>query len=343
MKCPEPVSTALLAWYDDNARVMPWRVSPADRAAGQRPDPYAVWLSEVMLQQTTVAAVTGYFQRFVTRWPNVQALAAAADGDVMGAWAGLGYYARARNLLKCARIVSDSHGGVFPGSYAGLISLPGIGPYTAAAIAAIAFDHSETVVDGNVERVMARLFDISTPLPAAKPEFQAKAASLTPALRPGDYAQAVMDLGATICTVRAPVCGFCPVCDKCRAHHAGTASGRPKRAAKKPKPTRLGIVYLGQTPDGAWLLERRADKGLLGGMLAWPTSDWNTAPPGSTALPCRLASPARPGAPHLYPFPPDPERQDRDPAGGLRPCNRIFATRTRLSPIGPAHSHAQGP
>ncbi len=271
-------AVTLLRWYDANARVMPWRVSPADRRAGQRPDPYAVWLSEVMLQQTTVAAVTGYFHRFVTRWPTVQALAAAEDGDVMGEWAGLGYYARARNLLKCARAVCAAHDGVFPDTHAGLIALPGIGPYTAAAIAAIAFDRAEVVVDGNVERVMARLFEIATPLPAAKPELKAKAASLTPDLRPGDYAQAVMDLGATICTVRAPACGTCPWREGCLARRAGTAADLPKRSAKKPKLTRHGFVYLARDSSGAWLLQRRPDKGLLGGMLGWPTGEWTQKP-----------------------------------------------------------------
>lgn len=274
----EKASAALLAWYDANARIMPWRVSPADRAAGQRPDPYAVWLSEVMLQQTTVAAVAGYFLRFTTRWPTVDALAGADDGDVMGEWAGLGYYARARNLLKCARAVRDVHGGVFPDSYADLLALPGIGPYTAAAVAAIAFDRAEVVVDGNVERVMARLFDIHAALPSAKPELKTRAAGLTPRRRPGDYAQAVMDLGATICTTRSPGCGLCPLRDPCRARRAGTAPDLPKRVAKKPKPTRHGIVYLARSATGDWLLQRRPDRGLLGGMLGWPTSDWTETP-----------------------------------------------------------------
>jgi A/G-specific adenine glycosylase len=278
MESAKQATTALLGWYDVNARVMPWRTPPADRAVGVRPDPYAVWLSEVMLQQTTVAAVTGYFLRFTTRWPDVQALAAAKDGDVMGEWAGLGYYARARNLLKCARMVVETHDGNFPDTHAELMTLPGIGPYTAAAIASIAFDRAEVVVDGNVERVMARLFDIHTPLPAAKPELTEKAASLTPDRRAGDYAQAVMDLGATICTVRNPACGLCPLCDICSARRAGTAPDLPKRMPKKPKPTRHGIVYLAQTSEGAWLMERRPDKGLLGGMLGWPTSDWNDSP-----------------------------------------------------------------
>ena len=198
----EQAADALLAWYDRNARVLPWRTGPDARARGargERPDPYRVWLSEIMLQQTTVAAVKGYFERFTTLWPDVGALAAARDEDVMAEWAGLGYYARARNLLKCARAVVAEHGGVFPDQREALLSLPGIGPYTAAAIAAIAFDRPETVVDGNVERVMARIHDHDTPLPAAKKALTAYAAALTPEHRPGDYAQAVMDLGATIC------------------------------------------------------------------------------------------------------------------------------------------------
>ncbi|MFP4273488.1 MAG: A/G-specific adenine glycosylase [Paracoccaceae bacterium] len=269
---PDPLT--LLAWYDRHARAMPWRVGPAARAAGERPDPYRVWLSEVMLQQTTVAAVKDYFRRFTERWPDVAALAAAPDADVMGEWAGLGYYARARNLLKCARTVASEHGGRFPDTAEALRALPGIGPYTAAAVAAIAFDRPETVVDGNVERVMARLHDIRTPLPAAKPELTARAAALTPSARPGCYAQAVMDLGATICTPRNPACGLCPWRDGCRGRLAGSAAELPRKTPKKPKPVRHGIAYLARRVDGAWLLERRPDSGLLGGMLGWPGSDW---------------------------------------------------------------------
>lgn len=268
----------MLDWYDSHARVLAWRISPSDHKAGVIPDPYRIWLSEVMLQQTTVAAVTDYFHRFLARWPTVTDLAAAPDGDVMGEWAGLGYYARARNLLKCARVVTDDFGGVLPDTYDTLLTLPGIGPYTAAAIAAIAFDRAETVMDGNVERVMARLYDIHTPLPAAKPELKDKAAALTPRHRPGDYAQAVMDLGATICTPKSPTCGICPVMHLCRARPAGTAAELPKKTPKKPKPTRFGTVYLARRTDGAWLLERRPDKGLLGGMLGWPGSDWGDSP-----------------------------------------------------------------
>lgn len=264
----------LLGWYDANARSLPWRVPPAKSKAGFRPDPYRIWLSEVMLQQTTVAAVVKYFNAFTTRWPTVADLAAADDAVVMAQWAGLGYYARARNLLKCARMVVADYDGMFPDSRAALITLPGIGPYTAAAIASIAFGQSETVVDGNVERVMARLFNIATPLPAAKPELTALADSLTPNARAGDYAQAVMDLGATVCTPKSPDCGICPWSDPCLARPSGRAADLPQRSPKPVKPIRYGIVYVARNHDGAWLLERRPDKGLLGGMLGWVGAEW---------------------------------------------------------------------
>ncbi len=231
-----------------------------------------------MLQQTTVAAVRNYHRKFLAIWPTVHDLAAAEDADIMAAWAGLGYYARARNLLKCARAVVADYDGQFPDTHAELLKLPGIGPYTAAAVASIAFDRPETVVDGNVERVMARLYDIHAPLPGSKPELTAKADALTPQRRPGDYAQAVMDLGATICTPRSPACGICPWRDACAARLAGTAGELPKKVPKKKTPTRFGIVYVARRTDGAWLLETRPEKGLLGGMLGWPGSDWCDAP-----------------------------------------------------------------
>jgi A/G-specific adenine glycosylase len=233
MNDAQTLSRQLLAWYDAHARVMPWRVSPGDRAIGVRPDPYRVWLSEVMLQQTTVAAVKDYFHRFTARWPTVGDLAAAEDAAVMGEWAGLGYYARARNLLKCARAVVADHGGRFPDTREGLLTLPGIGPYTASAIAAIAFDLPATVVDGNVERVMARMFSVMTPLARRQAELTALAEGLTPA-RPGDYAQAVMDLGATICTPRSPACGICPWVHSCRR---AAKAFRPSFPASCPRPT----------------------------------------------------------------------------------------------------------
>ena len=268
----------LLAWYDRHARLMPWRVAPDRRRAGVRPDPYHVWLSEIMLQQTTVAAVKSYFETFLRRWPTVGDLAAAPDAEVMAAWAGLGYYARARNLLKCARIVAGDLDGVFPADETALQKLPGIGPYTSAAIAAIAFDRPATVLDGNVERVMARLHAVGEPLPDSKEALRGLAAELTPAERSGDYAQAVMDLGATVCTPASPACGICPWAEPCRARAQGIAADLPRKRPKPVKPVRHGVAYVARRPDGAVLLEQRPDKGLLGGMLGWPGSDWAETP-----------------------------------------------------------------
>lgn len=266
----------LLAWYDDNARILPWRARPGQNHA----DPYRVWLSEIMLQQTTVTAVKPYFERFLELWPNINALANASDDAVMAEWAGLGYYARARNLLACARSISKA-GGHFPETRAELLTLPGIGPYTSAAIAAIAFGQPETVIDGNVERVISRLFAIQTALPAAKPELAAIAGTLTPQLRAGDYAQAMMDLGATICTPRKPACVACPVSTFCAACASNIAAELPRRAVKPEKILRHGIAWVAIN-DHNILLERRKPNGLLGGMLAFPTSGWDgsdTSPP----------------------------------------------------------------
>lgn len=273
------ITAALRDWYLRHARDLPWRVPPGGNA---RPDPYAVWLSEVMLQQTTVAAVKGYFARFLARWPDVGALAAAEDGDVMAEWAGLGYYARARNLLACARAVAMR--GAFPETAAELRDLPGIGPYTAAAVASIAFDEAAVVVDGNVERVVARLFAVESELPGAKAELTELAARLTPDLHPGDHAQAMMDLGATICSPRNPACGICPLRVGCQGQAQGIAADLPRKAPKKPKPTRFGTAWVVRRADGAWLLERRPPKGLLGGTLGWPGTDWSDAPEGTPPL-----------------------------------------------------------
>jgi A/G-specific adenine glycosylase len=266
----------LLAWYDANARNLPWRVRPAERARGRKPDPYRVWLSEVMLQQTTVPHATPYFLKFTHRWPTVADLAAAPDDEVMAAWAGLGYYARARNLLACARAVARDHGGVFPGSEERLRTLPGLGPYTAAAVAAIAFDEPGNVVDGNVERVMARLFAVETPLPEAKLELKRLAAGLVTRDRPGDWAQALMDLGATICRPKAPLCERCPVADHCAARDTDGPENFPRRAAKAVRPHRYGVAYV-LTRENEVALVRRPPKGLLGGMLALPTTEWRPA------------------------------------------------------------------
>jgi A/G-specific adenine glycosylase len=272
---PEALRASLLAWYDANARALPWRVSPADHAVGVRADPYRVWLSEVMLQQTTVPHATPYFLKFTSRWPTVAHLADAADADVMAAWAGLGYYARARNLLACARAVAQNHGGVFPDTEEGLRSLPGLGPYTAAAVGAIAFDRPTNVVDGNVERVMARLFAVETPLPDAKPELKRLAGALVRAERPGDWAQALMDLGATICRPKAPLCERCPIAAHCAALASGAPQTYPRKTEKAIRPHRHGVAFVLTRGDEVALV-RRPPTGLLGGMLALPTTDWRS-------------------------------------------------------------------
>ncbi|KQW73098.1 A/G-specific adenine glycosylase [Phenylobacterium sp. Root77] len=268
---PETLRDRLLAWYDANARDLPWRVGPADR--GVRADPYRVWLSEVMLQQTTVPHATPYFMKFTHRWPTVSDLAGEEDGEVMAAWAGLGYYARARNLLACARAVAGDHGGVFPDTEEGLRSLPGLGPYTAAAVGAIAFDLPTNVVDGNVERVMSRLFAVETPLPDGKVELKALAGSLVRNHRPGDWAQALMDLGATVCRPKAPLCDRCPLTEFCAGLAGGEPETYPRKLPKAARPHRNGVAYI-LTRGGEVALVRRPPKGLLGGMLALPTSDW---------------------------------------------------------------------
>lgn len=264
----------LLSHYDRHRRRLPWRAGPGETA-----DAYHVWLSEVMLQQTTVATVAPYFRRFLERWPTVQALAAAEQDEVMHAWQGLGYYSRARNLLKCARVVAEELGGVFPENEAELARLPGIGPYTAAAIAAIAFDQPAMPVDGNIERVTARLFAIEAPLPAAKPEIRARAQTLTPTERAGDFAQALMDLGATICTPKRPACGRCPLSRHCIAARKGIAAELPRRQPKAAKPTRQAVFFWLVRPDGAVLFERRPDRGMLGGMAMPPSTPWREGGP----------------------------------------------------------------
>ncbi|MGP1353407.1 MAG: A/G-specific adenine glycosylase [Parasphingopyxis sp.] len=278
------IGTALLRWYDAHARALPWRAPPGEPA----PDPYRVWLSEVMLQQTTVAAVKPYFAKFVETWPTVNALAAADSADVMAAWAGLGYYARARNLHACAKAVVADHGGRFPETEAELRTLPGIGAYIGAAVAAIAFGEAATVVDANVERVIARLRAIETPLPKARPEIRRIAESLTPEKRPGDFAQAMMDLGATICTARNPDCPACPLEGDCAASRADDPARFPVKAAKKPKPVRRGTAFWLERQEHV-LLVRRPDKGLLGGMRALPSGPWEERPSSDTDAPADIA------------------------------------------------------
>jgi A/G-specific adenine glycosylase len=273
MVTAETIRRPLLDWYDAGARDLPWRVRPQARAAGVRADPYRVWLSEVMLQQTTVPHATPYFLKFTARWPTVTDLAAAPDADVMAAWAGLGYYARARNLLACARAVARDHAGVFPDTEEGLRALPGLGAYTAAAVGAIAFDRPTNVVDGNVERVMSRLFAVEQPLPEAKPELKRLAAALVRDDRPGDWAQALMDLGATVCRPKQPLCDRCPVAAHCAALATGAPETFPRKTAKAARPHRYGVAYVLTRGDEVALV-RRPPKGLLGGMLALPTSEW---------------------------------------------------------------------
>lgn len=275
---PDNIAAQLLHWYDSNARDLPWRARPGSNA----PDPYRVWLSEVMLQQTQVATVKPYFAKFTQMWPSFAALAAADDADVMTAWAGLGYYARARNLLACARAVAEL--GALPTSEEGLRALPGVGAYTAAAVAAIAFGERAVVVDANVERVVSRLFAIEAPLPNSRSEIRRRTDAITPDARAGDFAQAMMDLGSGICMARDPKCLLCPI----RAHCAGFAGGAPatypRKVAKAEKPQRFGTMFWVEH-DGQVLLVTRPPKGLLGGMRALPTGPWADAPPGLEGAP----------------------------------------------------------
>ncbi len=265
----QPSASDLLAWYDRQRRDLPWRAAP-----GERPDPYRVWLSEIMLQQTTAAAVKPYFAAFLARFPTVAALAAAPPEAVMGAWAGLGYYSRARNLHACAQAVVAAHGGRFPDTEEGLLALPGIGPYTAGAVAAIAFDRRAAAVDGNVERVLTRVHAIAAPLPGARGLVREKALAVTPEERPGDFVQALFDLGATICTPKRPACALCPWRDPCAARAAGDQESYPVKARRKEGATRRGAAFVALRADRAVLLRTRPPKGLLGGMAELPGTPW---------------------------------------------------------------------
>jgi A/G-specific adenine glycosylase len=280
----EDLGGKLLAWYDVHARVLPWRSRP-----GMRPDPYHVWLSEIMLQQTTVASVKDYYLKFLRLWPTVADLAAASQDDVLRAWAGLGYYARARNLHACAKQIVSEWGGAFPDTEAELQSLPGIGPYTSAAIAAIAFDRPHAAVDGNVERVVTRLYAIETPLPLSKPLIKEKAQALVPEKRAGDFAQALMDLGATVCTPRSANCLICPWTDECEGRKLGIAGTLPRKLPKAKIPTRQGVVFWIESESGLVLLRRRPEKGLLGGMMEFPSTDWTEQAPEKFIAPVDAA------------------------------------------------------
>jgi len=275
---PTDLVAKLLTWYDRHRRVLPWRAPP-----GRRADPYRVWLSEIMLQQTTVKAVAPYYAKFLKRWPDLPALAAAPLDEVLKAWAGLGYYARARNLHACARAVVERHSGKIPATEALLRELPGIGPYTAAAISAIAFDESTSPVDGNIERVIARLHALETPLPAAKPEIAKLARALTPPQRAGDFAQAMMDLGATICTPKTPACILCAWNESCAAQARGDAETYPRRTPKREGDLRRGSAFVARRSDGFVLVRTRPPKGLLGGMTEVPTTEWSKDFDASTA------------------------------------------------------------
>ena len=276
---PQPAD--LLAWYDRHRRALPWRALP-----GEASDPYRVWLSEIMLQQTTVKAVAPYFARFIARWRNVRALAAAPLEDVLKLWAGLGYYARARNLHACAKALVERHDGRFPATPAELAALPGIGPYTAAAIAAIAFGARAAAVDGNVERVVTRMFAVEEELPAAKAQIRRLAERLVPAERAGDFAQALMDLGATICTPKRPACAACPWMEHCAARRRGDPQTFPFKAPKQPGRLRRGAAFVVVRADGAVLVRTRPPKGLLGGMTEVPTTAWTHDFDESSALAC---------------------------------------------------------
>ncbi len=265
-----PIAPLLLDWYDRHRRDLPWRAKPHETA-----DPYHVWLSEIMLQQTTVRAVIPYFHKFLSLWPRVDDLAAAPVEAVMSAWAGLGYYSRARNLHLCAKVVVSDHGGQFPADLQALRTLPGIGDYTSAAIAAIAFNLPAAVVDGNVERVMTRLHAVEDVMPAAKTVVKALTLPQVPQDRPGDFAQAMMDLGATICTPRSPACGLCPLMEPCSARKAGTMLLYPRKAAKKTGTLRQGVAFVVWRQDDCLLVRTRPTKGLLGGMSEVPGSAWS--------------------------------------------------------------------
>ncbi len=268
------LSKPLLKWYEEKGRSLPWRVSPYDLKIGKKPDPYKVWVSEIMLQQTTVGAVIPYFNKFIKQWHNVAELSKANQNEIVSFWAGLGYYSRARNILKCAKEIVDKHEGEIPAEKEKLKNLPGIGEYTASAIRSIGFQKSEITIDGNIERIIVRLFKIETPIKFSKNIIQNKAKLLFPKNRTGDFCQGLMDLANIVCRPKKPVCEECPISNFCKSFKDGVTENIPVKAPKKNKPTRKGFVYFIKNNDDKILLERRPDKGLLGGLLAFPSSDW---------------------------------------------------------------------
>lgn len=270
-------SKNLLNWYDENGRTLPWRVKNYGGMQNVAPDPYSVWLSEIMLQQTVVATVKDYYAKFTQKWPTVQDLAAAEQDEVLTAWAGLGYYARARNLHKCAQYICGEFNGRFPKSETELLTLPGVGPYTAAAIASIAFDQNANVVDGNVERIFARVEKLEAELPAAKPQIYKIAQKYLPKSRFGDYAQALMDLGATVCRPKNPSCETCPVSQFCTLSGAENVQNYPKKTPKKPKKQlKAHVFWVKNTKNNTVLIQKRPEKGLLGNMMEFPSTTWST-------------------------------------------------------------------
>ena len=274
MNYKKHISKPLLAWYDTHARDLPWRISPSKSITGVKQEPYKVWLSEIMLQQTTVKAVIPYYQKFTSKWKNIEQLAKAQENEIMEAWAGLGYYSRARNLIKCSRLIIEKHDSTFPQCSKLLLKLPGVGPYTAAAIQSIAFGKKAVVLDGNIERVIVRLYAIMEPIKYSKKELRNIAETLTPSTRCGDYAQSLMDLGATICTPKQPNCDICPITSYCNSFEKKIASELPRKVTRGRKVRRYGFAFVVTTKDHRIILERRPKRGLLGGMLSFPCSDW---------------------------------------------------------------------
>ena len=269
------ISEILLRWYGENGRSLPWRVNPKDAEAGQNPDPYKIWISEIMLQQTTVNTVIPYFNRFIKKWNSIEKLSQADEDDILAFWAGLGYYARARNLLKCAKELSEKFDGKIPNHKKTLLELPGIGEYTASAIRSIAFGEREVVIDANIERVVCRLFKIEKPVNQSKKDIKKYASQLFPKLHSGDFAQALMDFANAVCKPKKPNCNYCPIAKSCLSLELGVVGNIPAKPVKKDKPIRRGFVFFIKVQPNSFLLERRPSKGILGGLMGFPTTEWD--------------------------------------------------------------------